>query len=211
MKLLELGRLLRTTPDLASLLTFKDLITFGDLVTWLHDEIVTVQLPDVATPPPTLPAKIHDFFRDVFSLTDDDTKRLWDILQHVAWSNEPIGELEEHRAHALAPLFLKYGFAHGLSMSLLKPTACCAHICTGFYNLRPPTRVCLDSRCNKKRTRLADGGYDVKAAVLTEPMSHEVLVFTRDLGPVAAQATSLYCRGKSDVVTQVYMTAHLDA
>ena len=196
MNLLELGNLLRTEPDLATLLTFRDLVTFGDLVLWLRDEISIVQLPDVTTPPPTLPAKIHNFFRDVFSLTDHDTKRLWEILRNAAWSSEVIGTLQQRRAEALIPLFLKYGPAHGISMSLIllyDALTAKLHL-TAFYNLRPPTRVCLDPKCNKKRARVASVNYDVKAVVLSQPVSHDAVVYTRDLGPIPSQATSLYCQ-----------------
>ena len=115
MNLLELGSLLRSEPDLARLLVFRDLIIFGDLVHWLREEISAVQLPGITTAPPTLPTRIHGFFCDIFGLTDNDTKRLWEILRDAVWDNEVFGELEQHRAHALVPLFLKYGPAHGLS------------------------------------------------------------------------------------------------
>ena len=48
----ELGNLLCTEPDLATLLTFCNLVTFGDLVLLLRNKLLIVQLPDVTTPLP---------------------------------------------------------------------------------------------------------------------------------------------------------------
>lgn len=48
----ELGNLrvrLRTEPDLPTLLTFRNLETFGDLVLSLRNKIPIVQLPDGTT------------------------------------------------------------------------------------------------------------------------------------------------------------------
>ena len=44
----ELGNLrLRTEPDLATVLTFRNLVAFGDLVLSLHNKIPIIQLFDV--------------------------------------------------------------------------------------------------------------------------------------------------------------------
>ncbi|KAI0689723.1 hypothetical protein C8T65DRAFT_746069 [Cerioporus squamosus] len=179
MNLLELNHLLTAYPEVTELLTWNELVNFCDLVWWLKAEISAPQPPGNATAPLDLPAHIAGFFGTVFSLPTSDINRLWATLRDLAWEGEKSSSLQQRRAHALLPLFLKWGKQFDLC----------------FYNLRPPTRVCSDPRCSKKRARLADDSYDVKVTVLGEARSHDIVIFTRDLGPVPAKATSLYCRG----------------
>ncbi|RDX40011.1 hypothetical protein OH76DRAFT_1366845 [Lentinus brumalis] len=182
MDLLELTVLLTVHPEVIKLLDWNKLVTFCDLVWWLKAEISAVQPPGDATAPLSLPSHIEDFFAAVFSLATGDIKRLWVALRQLAWEGEKTGTLQQRHAQELLPLFLKYGKQFDL----------------GFYNLRPPTRVCSDPRCTKKpkkRARLADDSYGVKQSMLGEARSHDIVIFTRDLGPVPAKATSLYCRG----------------
>ena len=68
-------------------------------------------------------------------------------------------------------------------------------------------RLCSDPGYNKKRSRLVDDTYGIKRSVLGEPRSHDVIVFTRDLGPVPGKATSLYCRSMLQLPRLRYLFA----
>ncbi|KAI1791108.1 hypothetical protein LXA43DRAFT_889807, partial [Ganoderma leucocontextum] len=182
MNLLDLSHRVASHPHLAKRLSYKDLVTFCDIVIWLKQEICACQSPSATSPPLSLPPNIHSFLADVFSLRDDEgtsVSDLWALLCDIAWEEDSALNLESHRAHALAPLFLKYGPAHQLCL----------------YNLRPPMRECLDPTCARKRVRLADGAYQTRGYELSEPRTFDAVVFTRELSPIPARVLSLYCRG----------------
>ena len=114
MELLELAHLLTTHPEVTELLTWNDLVVFCDLIWWLKADIASTQPPGATAAPLILPSNIEGFFGAVFSLTGDDIKRLWTVLRDLAWEGEKSGTLQERRAHALLPLFVKYGKDHDL-------------------------------------------------------------------------------------------------
>ena len=120
MNLLLLSRLLATLPpSLTEQLTYDDFVKFGDIVWWLREEIAVAQPPHILTPPERLPDNVHGFLMDVFALSDSDVLELWTGLQEVVWPSEkPPVTLEQRRAHALLPLFLKHGTRHRLCTSV---------------------------------------------------------------------------------------------
>ncbi|KAL1937345.1 hypothetical protein VTO73DRAFT_13806 [Trametes versicolor] len=184
MQLDALTRLLALHPDVSDLLGFESLTTFCDIVCWLKDEISSIQRANIGTAPPILPNHVRNFIADALSLGYEDISRIWEVLRELAWAGTDLETDAVHkarRAQAILPLFLKYGPAHGVS----------------FYTLRPPTRVCCDPGCSAKpvgRPAACSDGVEYAPRQLGEPLSHDIVVFTRDLGPLPATALSLYCR-----------------
>ncbi|OJT04033.1 hypothetical protein TRAPUB_5269 [Trametes pubescens] len=198
MQLDKLAILLALHPDVSDLLEFEGLITFCDIVYWLKDEISSIQRANVRTAPLILPSHICNFIADALSVSYEDTSRIWGVLRELAWAGTDLETDTIHkarRAQAILPLFLKYGPAHGVS----------------FYTLRPPTRVCCDPGCSAKpvgRPAACSDGVEYAPRQLGEPLSHDIVVFTRDLGPLPATALSLYCRVPDFVqITQHYYIA----
>ncbi|EPQ54160.1 hypothetical protein GLOTRDRAFT_44279 [Gloeophyllum trabeum ATCC 11539] len=177
MFLSEISRILADSPELSNVLTYDDLTRFIDIVRWKREDIASVQPSFISGPPEYLPTAYHHFFAAAFSLGQDEVQLLWTKLRILAWGSEDDtqdGELES-RAKALIPLFLKHALQYDI----------------GFYNFRPPARVCTDSHCDRE-LRSMPGIF--RPRELTEPLSYKAVYFSKDLGPMPVWCTSLYCR-----------------
>ncbi|OSC98756.1 hypothetical protein PYCCODRAFT_1417417 [Trametes coccinea BRFM310] len=170
----RLACILFSLPELTEYLTLEDLNRFCDLVRWLRPEITAVQRSHIHTAPPHLPANIHNFFMQVFSMPDEVTKIAWYALREIAWDMGDTDSREiERRVQAMVSAFLCYGLPNDIA----------------FYNLWPPTRSCNDPACQ----RALPGGETIPRE-LVEPYIYTATVFSRDIGAIPARVISLYCR-----------------
>lgn len=85
MQLQQLAGLLAHSSAVSTVLSFDDLIKLCDVVAWLRDDIALVQPSYVDSAPPSLPVNIHDFLKNIFTMTDEGAKVVWHALRDVAW------------------------------------------------------------------------------------------------------------------------------
>lgn len=98
--------------QLLSVMSYDSLVTFVDLIQHLKPTIVRIQRLFHAAPPETLPANVHDFIAASLGISDEDVKRAWHVLRHIAWDHHST----KQSAHALMSLFLQHGISRGLGM-----------------------------------------------------------------------------------------------
>ncbi|KAI0827381.1 hypothetical protein BC628DRAFT_174176 [Trametes gibbosa] len=104
-----LATLLEGSPQLAALLTYKDLQMFCDIVRWLREEIAATQPSWITTPPEALSIKVHNFLMCTLSITDEATKVAWSNFRGLAWEmSVATPDLDvQLRAYTLLLMFLR--------------------------------------------------------------------------------------------------------
>ncbi|KAL0947556.1 hypothetical protein HGRIS_013649 [Hohenbuehelia grisea] len=173
MDLPELVQILCQYPALTTYFSLDSLVVFINLLQILKPTLSLQQSSQDTDPPDGLPLNVVQFLAQALSIPDDVVLFAWAALKQIAWSNPPIALVDAVRTSPL--LYIKLFLVHGLSRGL------------ALHHFLPPTRVCIDPACMKDTE-------DPQQRELSEPKTHPVTVFTRDVGAIPGFTTSLYCR-----------------
>ncbi|KAF7968972.1 hypothetical protein HWV62_28773 [Athelia sp. TMB] len=159
-------------------LSIQQLGLLSSIITCLKDHISSHQEHTaVANAPWALPAPVLNFCADALDESPMTIENTWEALRDTLWTSEEDEFQDRTSPFVRDGHLLDYFLAHGIKYEL------------GLYSILPPTRVCIDSRCDKI---LANGTRVPRE--LTKPISYEATLFTKNLGPIPAWSQSSHCR-----------------
>ncbi|KAF8077601.1 hypothetical protein FPV67DRAFT_1614590 [Lyophyllum atratum] len=177
MNLTELSSIINNNPEMASVLDYDGLVKYIHLIRLLKPTLSLFQSFRDSGPLETLPVNVHDFLKVCLGLEDEIAKSAWAALRHIAWQFVPdtIEDYSRRIGGEYLQLFLNHGLSRGIA----------------FYNICPPTRVCLDPACLQSLRGSKD---TLRERELVESLTYPVTVFTQDFGAIPGLTTSMYCR-----------------
>ncbi|KDQ51461.1 hypothetical protein JAAARDRAFT_62514 [Jaapia argillacea MUCL 33604] len=142
--------------------------------------------PGISAPLFQLDHGIKAFLCSALNLPQEELSQWWETFSEYAWHQEAADDTNlasRKRLHleesSNEPSVLRDGrylnvfFVHGLPHEV------------GFYDIEPPTRVCLDPQCRQQNGEPLE---------LTEWRQHPATLFTCTLGLLPVWSHSLYCR-----------------
>lgn len=169
-------------PDLFNSIKFDDVGRFIDIACIVKPILSLGQSVHKPGSLKTLPVRVHQFLQACLGLDDDTLKLLWEALRDKIWAVEFNNQLLERLASQYLPYFLEHGPAQQIA----------------FYTFIPPSRTCLDSRCNQP---VRAGTHSLlRERELGEDLRMPVVVFTQEHGAIPGYSHSLYCRSMCFIV-----------
>ena len=115
----ELIKAIESYPELSSVLNYKTLIDYVNLISYLKPNIALQQASYCLNPPDSLTVSIHKFIKVCLGMSDEAAKQSWTALWTLAWAHEVTEANEEALQHRYIGLFMEHGLSCGISESCL--------------------------------------------------------------------------------------------
>jgi len=194
---MSLSRLLDAVRDCSidDVLSLSQFLTIFSLVSHLRARFGWSQTPDSTGLPLILPTDVLGFLSSALDIDEEVILKIWHVLRpflaDAPAKHEDNAMYDSPLQNAsLLPLFLEHGLAFGIGNKIrfIFSSCCLTYIQIGFFDLFPPTQVCLDPRCSF-------GGKASDIHELTSVSRYRVVLFTRFMGAVPVWAYSAECVG----------------
>ncbi|RDB27256.1 hypothetical protein Hypma_004511 [Hypsizygus marmoreus] len=165
-------------PSLAKL-SILQLSALTTLILHLRNRLLWSQSPHARGAPFNLPHDVVQFLSTALNLKEGQIRDSWQGLRGCGLWESVEGATEDDSTNPLCneqylDTFLRFGVPLNI----------------GFYDLYPPTRVCLDPRCAMKGR---DSTAKSLGRELTDIARHSATLFTKNLGPLPAWSISARC------------------